>query len=438
LRVVLHGVLLLGVSAVGFLFITLVLLGSEMDRDLRTFTEWFGAQACERAAHASDPVQEISRFPAAVAVFNADGTRLAASLDHPIAPLSVEEQESARRGLPAFAAHGRRMVMACPGETGRYAVVGGPPMGLPLGRLSLLVAIMVALVAVGSIPLARSLIRPLRELVSAADTFGSGDLTARAKVARTDEIGDLARAFNAMAENLQAHLMAERELLANVSHELRTPLARVRVVLETAKEDPGRAATLLHEVSHDLNDLERLTDDVLATIRLDFSGSAPESAKIRIRPESVDVVAILQRAIARCVESNPERDIELEAGEDVPTVQGDPVLLLRLFDNLIENARKYSSKTISVAAQRTTEGVSIVVRDAGIGIETADLERVFEPFFRSDRSRGRATGGTGLGLTLCRRIVEVHRGTIAAESELGVGTTVTVQLPCATHPVAEK
>lgn len=425
-RVILHGVLLLGVSAASFLLIAIVLLGASMDRDLETFAQWFGAQACERWNRSPNAEAEIADFPAAVAIFSAEGKRLASSRNHPIPTLSSEQVARIRQGLPVPVEPGRFKLIACGDDASRYVIVGGPPTGLPVERLALLVLAVVALVAVGSVPLARSLVRPLRELVSTANAFGSGDLSARAKIDRTDEIGDLAHAFNGMAANLQAHLMAEKELLANVSHELRTPLARVRVVLDTAKEDPSRAAALLYEISRDLADLERLTDDVLATIRLDFSEAAPESAKLRIRPERVDLVALLQRAVARCVEANPEREIGLDAPDPIAPVMGDPALLRRLFDNLLENARKYSSKAIRVGVAQTGDAVSVTVADEGIGIEKADLARVFEPFFRSDRSRGRSSGGTGLGLTLCRRIAELHGGSITARSEPGVGTTVTI------------
>ena len=428
-RVILHGVVLLGVSAVGFLAIALALVGSTVDRDMKAFTEWFGEQACERMAHAEDPQADIARFPAAVAVYTRDGRRVAASAEHPLA-LSADELAQSAAGPSSELARSRLTTVTCRHDPSRFAVVGGPPLGLPLGRLSVLVAAMVLLVALGSVPLARSLVRPLRELVASVETFGDGDLTVRARASRTDEIGDLARAFNSMAANLQAHLMAEKELLANVSHELRTPLARVRVVLETAKEDPSRAATLLGEISRDLTDLERLTDDVLATIRLDFAAAGP-SAKIRVRPEWVDLNALLQRAVGRCVETHPEREIELDVRGEVAGVVGDPALLLRLHENLLENACKYSSSAIRVVIEQHDATLVVRVEDDGIGIDPSDLERVFEPFFRSDRSRGRASGGTGLGLTLCRRIVEVHDGTIVAESAAGVGTVVIVRLPAA-------
>ena len=425
-RVILHGVVLLGVSAAGFLAIALALVGSNVNREMKSFTEWFGAQACERMAHSADPRGDISRFPAAIAVYTREGERVATSAEHPVTLSAAELTELTD---PAAIPNAHLTAITCAEDPRRIAVIGGPPLGLPIGRLSVLVAALVLLVALGSVPLARSLVRPLRELVASVEGFGRGDLTIRARVSRTDEIGDLARAFNGMATNLQAHLMAEKELLANVSHELRTPLARVRVVLETAKEDPSRAATLLGEISKDLADLERLTDDVLATIRLDFSEAGGAAGKIRVRPESVDLVALLQRAVSRCVEAHSEREIELDLRGDVARVEGDPALLLRLYENLLENACKYSSSTIRVSIEQQDRTLVVRVEDDGIGIDRADLERVFEPFFRSDRSRGRASGGTGIGLALCRRIVEVHDGSIVAESEPGVGTVVTVRLP---------
>lgn len=434
-RVLLHGALLLGASGAGFLVIAIVILGPALDGEARALAGWFGVQACERAASSPNADAEVASFPIAVAVFSRDGSRLTPSTESRLPTPTTEELSRLREEKSARVTPGRPLAFACPGASSRYAVVSGPVMALPAGRLSLLVAAMIVLVALGSIPLARSLVRPLRDLVATANSFGAGDLNARASVQRSDEIGDLAEAFNRMASNLQAHLMAEKELLANVSHELRTPLARVRVVLETAKENPSRAAALLHEISRDLTDLERLTDDVLAAIRLDFEGAATEAAAIRTRPEQVDVAKIARLAVARCVEAHPDREIELSTDDDddLPSIDGDPSLLLRLFDNLLDNARKYSSGVVRVDISRRDEGISVAFRDEGIGIERGDLQRVFAPFFRSDRSRGRATGGTGLGLTLCQRIVEAHGGTIEVESEPTSGTTFTVNLPGASR-----
>lgn len=140
-------------------------------------------------------------------------------------------------------------------------------------------------------------------------------------------------------------------------------------------------------------------------------------------------MTLLRHVIAWNVEANPEVEIALEGPENMRSLRADPALLRRLFDNLVGNARKYSSDPVSVRAHEDDDVVVVVVEDHGIGIDEADLERIFEPFFRSDRSRQRTTGGTGIGLALCRRIVELHGGTIEAASAGGAGTKITVRLP---------
>ncbi|AKU96600.1 periplasmic sensor signal transduction histidine kinase [Labilithrix luteola] len=427
-RVILNGVLLLVVSAVGFIFIASVLLGDDARRAERAMAKWYASEACEAYARAGAE-GGIAKFPIVFGLYTKDGEELATSTSQPLVQPSISELRTARQSGPTPIESSKQIVVACPDDSQRYAIVGGPRHPPPILRLAIAVMAVVLLVAVASIPLARSLVKPLRELVGTATRFGEGDLAARASVRRSDEIGDLATAFNLMAAKLEERLLAEKEMLANVSHELRTPLARARVVLETAKEDPARSASLLREISHDLSDLERLTDDVLATIRLDFEGAA--SRGLRLRPEDVDLPDVVRHSIARIVEAHPDRDVELDAPEAVPSLRGDPALLLRLFDNLLDNARKYSSGTVSVHVREERRELVVEIRDRGIGIEQSDLERIFEPFFRTDRSRQRATGGTGLGLALCRRIVDVHRGTIAASSSGGEGTTVIVRLPLA-------
>ena len=115
----------------------------------------------------------------------------------------------------------------------------------------------------------------------------------------------------------------------------------------------------------------------------------------------------------------------------LPVVSADRALLRRVLDNLIDNARKYSDEgqLITVRARAAEDGLEVEVRDRGIGVEPADLPRLFTPFFRTDRSRARGSGGVGLGLTLARRIVEAHGGTIAFESQIGIGSTVRIRLP---------
>lgn len=425
-RVILNGIILLVISAGAFLGLGSILLGGQARQAERTMTDWLGAVACDAYAKAPSKAA-FQSYPFRVAIYSSDGAQLASSLGSLGSPTSGELARAAEGKRAHLAANGNAL-RACSDGSGRYVSVGGPLQRPALQGLFVSVAAIVLMVALGSIPLARSLVKPLRELVATVARFGEGDLAARARLKRVDEIGELAATFNAMAAKLEARLLAEKEMLANISHELRTPLARVRVVLEMAKDDPARAASLLGEVSRDLAELEHLTNDVLATMQLDFEDNDAGGARgLRLHLADVDLSGLLRHAIARAAEAHPEREFVLEAPETLPAVRADPALLRRLFDNLIENAQKYSTGAVLVHA-RDEGGTRVVqVEDSGIGIERADLERIFEPFFRTDRSRRRTTGGTGLGLALCRRIAELHGGSIAAESGDGK-TTVTVRL----------
>ena len=423
-RVVLHGIALLLVNAIGFLVLVAIYAGPRLEHDMRAFTEWFGRDACARA-RAPDVRQQFDRYPVPVALFELGNPNPNVTSSLYVAQAPPTEPRLEPAGSPTWNRPGSPLVMRCPDAPSSYVVVGGE-LGIATGQLAMLVAMLVLLAAVGSIPLARSLIGPLRELVRVTTRFGQGELTVRAEVTRRDEIGDLAAAFNTMATNLHRRRMAEMELLANISHELRTPLARVRVVFETAREDPSRAGQLLEEIARDLADLERLTDDVLATLRLDFEDAAREPATIRSRPEPVDVLTIVRRAITRAVEGDPTIEIALEASGKLPAIEGDPALLLRLFANLIDNAWKYSHTNVVVRVTCKGSAIEVEVEDHGIGIAATDVERVFEPFFRADRSR--STNGTGLGLTLCQRIVVAHGGTIRVRSDPEIGTVVSVVL----------
>jgi signal transduction histidine kinase len=247
-------------------------------------------------------------------------------------------------------------------------------------------------------------------------------------------VGELGRAFDDMAERLERLVTGERELLANVSHELRTPLARIRVALELAAEgDLERARRYLAEIAVDLDELDRLVEDVLTTARLDAAAGDAARAISRL---PVDPTAVVAEAAARFREGHPGRTLELSIPDALPAVEGDAALLRRLLAILLDNAAKYSEAPapVSLAALADAEGLRVEVRDRGIGIDPADLPRLFTPFFRTDRSRARGTGGTGLGLALARRIAGAHGGTIEVESKPGEGATFRVRLPRARAP----
>lgn len=288
---------------------------------------------------------------------------------------------------------------------------------------------LLSVVLFGSLTFARSLVRPLRKLADAARAFGGGKLSARTHIRRPDELGEVAQAFDDMAERITALLQSQQELLANVSHELRTPLARIRVALDLAAEgDELAARDALANITTDWGDLERLVEDVLATTRLDL-GASGAGAPLRIGP--VDLPELSKAAAERFSIVYPNEPLRVNVIEPLPFPQGDSALLRRVIDNLLDNAHKYSEPGQLVELRMQTEpgGVRVSVVDQGMGIDPTDLPHIFTPFFRADRSRNRRTGGVGMGLALVRRIVEAHGGSIDVTSQIACGTSMTVHLP---------
>jgi signal transduction histidine kinase len=322
--------------------------------------------------------------------------------------------------------------MRLPNGQPGYALFSPPPFHAPFQPL--LPGFLLALVAsaAGAIFLARSFARPLAALAQNADKLGAGDLSVRTNLERRDEFGQLADAFDGMAERLGRLVRTQQELLANVSHELRTPLARIRVALDLASEgDTEMMRESLRDITEDLAELERLVADVLQTARLDLASGRAGPGLPVLRRESVDVAALVERASARFRGAHAQRELSVSAAGELGHVRGDPVLLRRVLDNLLDNAQKYSDPgtSIHVHAAAASDAVLLSVRDHGIGISEEDIPRVTTPFFRTDRSRARKTGGLGLGLSLAKRIVEAHGGTLHVHSQLGEGTDVHVTLP---------
>ncbi len=369
-----------------------------------------------------------------VILHNADGS-VRARADAP-GPGGAGGPHGGGGGPAPGASHGVVPVAFRNGELGELEYVSprkppspnaGPGVAVPIALILLVVGIAAWLTA-------RALTGPLTKLTSAARAFGAGRLDVRLNMDRTDEIGEMARAFDDMADRITRLVLAERELLANVSHELRTPLARIRVALDLAHEgEPQEATEMLGEIAEDLAELERLVDDVLAAARLALQESGSRGdASLPVRREPLDMQSLVEKAVSKFRLAHPRRKLDVHMDPNLPEIVGDAVLVRRVVDNLLDNAHKYTDDddaSISLRATRDGDAVGIEIVDHGIGIDEADLQRLFEPFFRADRSRARATGGLGLGLVLARRVVEAHAGTIAFTSKLGEGTRVRVRLP---------
>jgi len=484
LRIYLAGLAQIGAVLLGFTLI--IELGRMHDRqkgiDARAAVEEVAAKLGDAEALAAELDRVEKEFDATIVIYDEEGHVLATSRHEDDAPLDSvplpdplpppHDALPHMRGLPGPPPREAHLHFPNPLRPllprGPRPRLGGPfppheppipafmiPVRLPDGRMGralytsksplrppangfAIVALVLVVVGVSSLLTARSIARPLARLSKAARAFGKGQLGARVDLTRSDEIGEVAAAFDEMAGRITSLLRAEKELLANVSHELRTPLSRIRVALDLAAEgDAEMAREALGEIAEDLAELERLISDVLTASRLDLGDLAEGSAASGIPPlrlERVDVRELLERAAARFRSAHPGRPLVVELATELPVIDGDPVLLRRVIDNLLENAHKYTSRaeeSVELHAAVVTDELSIEVRDRGIGISPDDLPHVFRPFFRADRSRTRATGGLGLGLALARRIVEAHHGTIEMESRVGEGTRAHIHLPIA-------
>lgn len=242
---------------------------------------------------------------------------------------------------------------------------------------------------------ARRLTRPLVQLVKVTRDIGNGKLDSRMKLSPFDrgEVGVLAGSVNDMAERIEKQLADQRELLAAVSHELRTPLGHMRVLVDTAREDPNNAAPL-EEIEQEILQVDRLVDQLLATSRLDFG---------QLEAREIDAAELAVRALERTGTDASHLDVDL----DDPKFEGDPTLVLAALTNLIQNARHHGGGVARVIVSRENDQLRFEVWDEGPGFDADESARVFESFFRGER---RAGGSLGLGLSLVQRIARAHRG----------------------------
>ena len=436
-RVYLNGVLLLFLVWAALAVVWFLVGRGPMMHGPERLARYAAEEAGEYRADPERLGAELRRaseaFNVALAVYLDSGELLAAGGELVPAPLPEPDRALLASGPVHLVSSRLDWAARLPGEPPAYVVMAAHPRSILLSRAAVLVPILLFVLAVASIPLAHAIARPLERLTQTARRLGEGDLSARSGLRGRDEVGELSRAFDEMAERLEALLLSEKGLLANVSHELRTPLSRIRVALDLASEgEVSQARRYFDEIRLDLAELEQLLEDVLTAARLDLAGSRA-GGELPLRRERVDAADVLARAEKRFRARHPGRSLSVEIGGELPALDADPALLRRVLDNLLDNAAKYSEPPAPVVmAARARDGVlEVEVRDQGIGIDAADLPQLFTPFFRTDRSRARGTGGVGLGLALARRVAEAHGGTMSAESTPGQGTSMRLRVPAA-------
>jgi signal transduction histidine kinase len=307
---------------------------------------------------------------------------------------------------------------------------GGPPLGGAQAIFLFFAIIGGVMATLMSFIFARYLVKPIEQVIQATQEISQGKYNERIKLSRSDEVGDLCKAVNEMASKLEKTEQFRTELVSNVAHELATPLTNIGGYLRAIndgtinQEKPMKETLLLLESETDR--LSDMVDDVRALYLVDNPNK-------KLKLESVDLKLLIHEVVQKMkpkIEAN-KLNIELKIEENLPNMSADRNKLTQILMNLLSNAISYTHDNgkVSISATREDFGIDIIVQDTGIGISTHDLPYIFERFYRVDKSRSRKTGGTGVGLTIVKDLVESHGGTVEVISQLGKGSEFICHFP---------
>lgn len=270
-------------------------------------------------------------------------------------------------------------------------------------------------------------VSPVRRLTGVVEEFGRGNLATRMEMSRRDEIGELARSFDDMADRIETLVTSERRLLQDISHELRSPLTRLKLAVRLSRTAPD-ISVALDRVDREANRITSLVSEIIEMTRLEGDPATRKMEPVNLQKvidETVDDCRIEAQLFRACT-------IRVE-GSLSEEVSGDPELLRRAFENVLRNAIRYSPENskIDVRLAENSVGAEIEVRDYGPGVPGELLQQIFDPFFRVGQARDEESGGIGLGLSIAKRSVRLHRGTIMAEN-VEPGLRVRIAIPALT------
>lgn len=275
------------------------------------------------------------------------------------------------------------------------------------------ILILVILISIIFIPLylfLRKLLNPLKEISSAVHLIGEGKYDVNLDSNRKDELGELEDSIKDMASKIKNAIKAKEHLLLDVSHELRTPLTRIKLGLEVGSSK--------EKINDDVKEMEDMVSGLLENYRSEYGLD-----NLKFMP--TNIVSVLKELISdydnneRLWFTLPEKEIMINI---------DAKKIKTVFNNIINNALKYSNGKIEIKIVDKQNSVDIIIKDSGVGIREEDLKLIFEPFYRADRSRSRETGGFGLGLSISKKIIDAHNGKIVINSKVNEGTTVVLTL----------
>ena len=288
-----------------------------------------------------------------------------------------------------------------------------------------LLAIAIALVI--TLFLSRRISSPIRALTTSARKLGQGDFSQRVPAKGKGEIAELAQAFNSMAADIERNEKLRQNLVADTAHELRTPLSNLRGYLEAIKDDVIKPdAATINSLYEEATLLTRLVDDLQEL-------ALAEASELKLVKQSEDVSGVIKQAISSHQTQASDKGIFLRTDlpEKLPLCDIDSQRIAQVLHNLLSNAITHTPRegTITISAKESGKFVEVSVTDTGEGIPQEELENIFERLYRVDKSRSRRTGGSGLGLTIAKRLVEAHGGKISVQSEPGKGSVFSFTVP---------
>ncbi|OXS75137.1 sensor histidine kinase [Domibacillus enclensis] len=281
--------------------------------------------------------------------------------------------------------------------------------------------LLIVLLLYGGMKWTAYVVKPLESMKKAAVRLSKGDYKARVPEGSHDEFGQLARTFNEMAEAIEQEDEQRKTFIATVSHELRTPLSYIKGYSEAAIKGIGDQKRQLEIIHRESTRMERLVNDLLHLIRL-------EADKMTIEKTPIPLAEIVHRTVDTFRLKHPYFQLDLD---EETIVNGDEGRLSQVMTNLLDNAIRYSEKNspIQIELKQERKRIRWTVRDTGVGIPEEEIPKITNQFYRVNKARTRNDGGSGLGLSIVKQIVESHGGELVIKSKKGLGTTVTVILP---------
>lgn len=274
----------------------------------------------------------------------------------------------------------------------------------------------------------KRIMQPLLQMQRITTKFASGELTARMPESEIPELDRFSQSFNRMAIALEGVEQRRRDLVGDLTHELRTPLTIVEGYLEGLTDGTIEATPEIYQrLSRETGRLKRLVNDLQEL-------SKAEAGYLPINTKKFDIRSLLSQLVFRFGDQliDSEVRLKLEASFDLPRANADPERIEQILVNLIGNALRHTEMgVVEIQACQQKGMILVSVVDTGVGIAPEDLPHVFERFWRSDRSRNRRSGGTGIGLAISKKLVELQNGTISVESEVGKGSTFSFTVPIA-------